>query len=131
MEYHLEQLYSKQKLSISKTQWLKALEFAKSTGWEPTGTVLEFERELDDMWDEEQGKMYNLWMVCISQNACTQWDGNYTDPEDQIITDNDSYELMLSLETSEEFIELAGFIGGTAFRILKQKSFYRFNNPLK
>lgn len=131
MEYHLEQLYSKEKFSISQSKWLKALNFAKDMGWHPAGTVLEFEKELDDLWDEDQSRMYNLWMVLMSQNACTQWEGSYTEKENQIITDTDSYELMLSLEMSEEFVDLAGFIGGTAFRILKEKKFYYFNKPLK
>ncbi|MDY0131916.1 MAG: hypothetical protein RBR53_04530 [Desulforegulaceae bacterium] len=119
MNYHLESLITKEKFIISEEKWLKALEFAKKTHWQPLGTVLDFETELDLLWDDNQDRMFNLWMVLASHNACVEWEGSYTEKQNQIVLDNDSYELMLSLEISEEFIDLANFISGVSFRILK------------
>ncbi|MCB9481381.1 MAG: hypothetical protein H6681_06200 [Desulfobacteraceae bacterium] len=120
MNYHLESLISKEKFIISKEKWLKALEFAKQNGWSPLGTILDFESELDLMWNEDQSRMYNLWMVLTCHNSCHEWEGSYTEKENQIISDTDSYELMLSLEMSDEFAELAQFVAGISFRILKE-----------
>lgn len=119
MDYHLELINSKEKFIISSDSWLKALEFAKENGWNPAGTIIEFEKELDQLWNDSQDKMYNLWMVLTSHNSCHEWSGSYIEKENQVVLDNDSYELMLSLEMSDEFMELANFIGGVSFRILK------------
>jgi hypothetical protein len=120
MNYHLESLISKEKFTISDEKWIKALDFARENGWQPLGTILDFESELDILWNDSQDRMYNLWMVLTSHNACHEWDGNYIQKQDQIVSDTDSYELMLSLEMSEEFRELASFISGIPFKILRQ-----------
>ncbi|MGE4518754.1 MAG: hypothetical protein AB7E04_04530 [Desulfobacteraceae bacterium] len=120
MNYHLESLISKEKFIISKEKWLKALEFARQNGWTPAGTALDFDTELDILWNDDQDRLYNLWMVLASHNACHEWEGSYTEKEDQIVLPEDSYELMLSLEMSDEFMELASFIAGVSFRILRQ-----------
>ena len=119
MDYHLELIYSKEKLTISREKWISALDFAKNNGWQPAGTYLDFNKELDLLWNDDFDEMYNLWMVLTSHNSCHEWEGSYTEKEDQIVTDNDSYELMLSLEISNDFSHLASFIGGTAFRICR------------
>jgi|AntRauTorckE6833_2_1112554.scaffolds.fasta_scaffold22628_2 hypothetical protein len=119
MTYHLELVSSKEKLSISEDKWHKALNFAKENGWIPQGTVLDFEKELDLLWNDSHDRMYNLWMVLTSHNACCEWNGSYTEKEDQTVLDNDSYELMLSLEISDEFADIAAFISGVSFRILR------------
>ncbi|MDY0361249.1 MAG: hypothetical protein RBR08_07340, partial [Desulforegulaceae bacterium] len=100
MNYHLESLISKEKFCLSEEQWINALEFAKNNGWDPAGTILDFENELDMLWDDSQSRMYNLWMVLTCHNSCHEWDGSYTEKQNQIVSDNDSYELMLSLEIS-------------------------------
>lgn len=119
MNYHLELIYSKEKFEISKEKWVRALGFAKENGWQPAGTYLDYDTELDDFWDEDQGNMYQLWMVLTALNSCHEWNGNYTEKRNQIVSDKDSYELMLSLEINDEFLDLAVFIGGTSFKICR------------
>lgn len=119
MNYHLESVISKEKFTITEEKWCKALQFAKENGWNPLGTILDFENELDTLWDDSHDKMYKLWIVLTCHNSCHEWEGSYTEKQNQIVIDNDSYELMLSLEMSQDFIELAQFIAGISFKILK------------
>jgi len=106
---------------MNLVQWNEALVLARSNGWNPKGTTLDFDfhysievSNYDELplWGEEMVKTQ------ITEK-CRTWPGGYLSAEYQIVTDEDAHALRQALERTDvdrsflEFLELGAFrIGG-------------------
>lgn len=97
MGYILKNLNSGETYQCSDEFWINAINEATQNGWNPKGTRLSLEKEIDDVFDEAYGRMYNLFLVLSSHAKCIEWDGNYTDKEYQIVVQEDASNMMEEL----------------------------------
>ena len=97
--------------------WEKAMEFAENSGWEPEGTFFDFEFEVDNHVDGQHDEMYNLFMLILQYQRRNEWDGNYTEMENQVVTGTDAYYFSLALGDTPDFSLLVEFLRKGSFRI--------------
>jgi len=97
--------------------WISILELAKSHGWQPKGSRYDISFELDENIADEDDDMMKLFTWVSLNSRFINWDGNYIEKENQIVTERDAFNLMNSLKNSfidEKFME---FLMGGSFRI--------------
>lgn len=104
--------------SIDDEEWIRVLDEARRGDWAPEGTYLDFEYELDTMWDDMFSYDYRLLLTLTAHMRCLEWNGaNYTDTENQIVSDNDAYNMYVALMYSDVDQAFLDFISAGGFRI--------------
>lgn len=97
MGYKLTNLSTGETYCCTDIFWTDLLKQATASGWQPKGTRLSLEREMEDTLDDAYGRMYNLFLVIAAHARCLEWDGNYTDKENQIVSQADISNLLEEL----------------------------------
>lgn len=98
MKYTLLQIDSGNSIHIDDDYWHKILETARKEGWEPEGTQFDLMFELDEAFNDDDNEPYRLFQYVMKNNDYNEWDGNYTDRENQIISEPDAYYLFQAIE---------------------------------
>ena len=117
MSYRLINISSGKHITLSDTEWPEILEKMRSAGWQPEGTQYDIRLELD-LHSEEDDIEHNLFVYVTINHRFIEWDGNYMEKENQIITDDDAAYMKKALEGSPESGHIAEFFELGAFRIL-------------
>jgi len=97
--------------------WVRVIDLAREEGWQPDGTMYNFDSRVDELTDEMYDPLYNLFFVVMCFNEIWQWEGSYTEKENQIVTDEDAYYLRLALQGTGTDEELMRFLEKGSFRI--------------
>jgi hypothetical protein len=102
-----------------KKEWHRILATARANGWEPLGTILdyEFHYQLEASQCEELDFDKHFLIDQYTKDKCGTWKGGYLTPEYQIVTDDDARGLRKALQRTGEPIELILFFSYGAFRI--------------
>ncbi len=98
MKYVLLQIDSGESLHLDKDYWLKIIKTAEQEGWEPEGTRFDLMFELDDAFSDSDDEMYKLFQYITKNNDYIEWNGNYTDKANQVISEPDAYYLYQAIE---------------------------------
>ena len=119
MAYTLRNLNTHQAFTCSEDQWLYHLETARDNGWNGEGTRFDFAFEVDETYDAMVDYLYNLWMICYLAREMFEWNGNYFDKRNQVVSESDAYELMRALEKTWAANDrsLLEFLNNGSFRI--------------
>lgn len=102
-------------------QWHEALSAAEENGWDPPGTVLDLDFQL--FIHPEPNYLYesDLFVLLYLHNYCLGWNGDYSNPEHQLVRDDDCANLRYALEGSAADSILLSFLDGGSFRICPDK----------
>jgi hypothetical protein len=117
MAYTLKNTVNGETYRCEDSFWLDIIKKAIESGWLPQGTKLSLENEIESTCDEMYGKMYNLYLVLAAHARCLEWDGNYTDKENQIVSTEDAsnmLEELIYLGINPDFLD---FIAKGSFEI--------------
>ncbi len=106
-----------ERCECDERSWEEALRLAKENGWEPEGTRIDFDNEIERQWDDRSDYGWNLLMMLGIHMMRLRWDGNYVDREHQVVPEPDSYGLYRALEGSGVGGELLSFIRKGPFYI--------------
>ncbi len=119
MAYALRNLNTRQVYTCGDDQWLHHLETAQANGWSGEGTHFDLAYELDETYDPMVDYLYNLWMICNLTREMFEWNGNYIDRRNQIVSESDAYYLKQALEKtwSSKDRGLLDFLNNGSFRI--------------
>jgi hypothetical protein len=100
-------------------EWEQTLATAWMHGWEPMGTVLDFEfhRQLEISRCKGR-KNEGHWEIARKVlDKCRDWHGEYLLPEGQVVTEADAKGLKKALEGTDAAPDLLRFLSLGAFRI--------------
>jgi hypothetical protein len=99
--------------------WLNAVDIGKNNGWMPEGSVFDFNYVLDDNCDETDEMLQKLFILITVNNRYTEWNGDFIEKENQIVTEKDSTALYNALIASGENVNgrLLSFLSMGSFRI--------------
>jgi len=103
----------------NKNKWQYILATARANGWNPLGTILDYEFQyqlLASQFEELDFDKHTLLDQFVT-DKCGRWKGGYLTPEHQIVSDDDATELRRALQRARESIELILFLSHGAFRI--------------
>lgn len=107
--------------SCKEDEWKRAFNFACEDGWVPDGTEYDLECQVMENCSGTEEPDYdeksNLFYVLVSMNELTEWDGNYFERKNQIVTGVDAYYMVLSLECGDFSPDLLEFMKKGSFRI--------------
>lgn len=119
MVYTLRNINTHQAFTCGDDQWLLHLETARSNGWNEEGTRFDFAYEVDETYDAMVDYLYNLWMICHLAREMFEWNGNYVDRRNQIVSESDAYYLKQALEKTWASNDrgLLEFLNNGSFRI--------------
>ncbi|MBP7738906.1 MAG: hypothetical protein KA369_23250 [Spirochaetes bacterium] len=98
MAYTFLNLTTLRTFSCDDEEWLACLERARAAGWEEEGTAFDFECEVDDAYDPMVDYLYNLLLIFYVSRDMLEWNGNYIDKKNQVVSESDAYYLMQALE---------------------------------
>ncbi len=120
MAYTFLNLNTLQSFTCGEEEWQRLLEAAHAGGWEEEGTEFDFACEVDDAYDSQVDYLYNLLMIFYVSREMFEWDGNYTEKKNQIVSESDAYYLMLALEKEPAADRgLLDFLNSGPFRIVR------------
>ncbi len=117
MSYTLINKKTAANYSCEDTYWLEILDLARQAGWEGEGTTIDFERELNTVWDEKQDYLYNLLLMIRIHMQRVDWNRNYIDKVNQLVSDSDAYNLHYYLAGKGIDPSFMGFIECGSFYI--------------
>jgi len=103
--------------SCGEELWISAFEAAKADGWKPDGTLYDIYYDVGEEIDfigDDNGKLYTLLLGMMN---VYEWDGNYTEKRNQVVTYEDAYYMVMSLKCAGVDPELCRFVGKGSFRI--------------
>lgn len=110
---------SAENYGLSSEKWKAILILARSIGWQPLGSILDyefqFELELSEVEQPDQNALE--FIETLVRRRCAKWNGVYDEPHYQLVTAEDALSLreaLLLTETSPDFLE---FLEKGAFRI--------------
>ncbi len=98
MKYILLHIKNGASITITESQWLTILETAQKEGWAPEGTRFDLLFEIDEAFEENDDEACRLFSYLTLSTENTEWDGNYTDRANQIISESDAYYLFKAIE---------------------------------
>ncbi|HNW27577.1 MAG TPA: hypothetical protein PKN50_03780 [Spirochaetota bacterium] len=121
MAYTFLNLATLQTFSCPEDEWQRLLEAARAGGWEEEGTEFDFACEVDDVYDPGVDYLYNLLMIFYVSREMHEWDGNYIEKKNQVVSESDAYYLMLAIEKERTSQDrgLLDFLNSGPFRILR------------
>ena len=102
MAYRLLHIDSGTSLTLTEEYWHEILKKAEDSGWEPEGTLFDLDFVLDESLEESTGSAGRLYASIVSHNELREWNGSYTEKENQIITESDAYYMFQALEEVTE-----------------------------
>ncbi|MCX7679949.1 MAG: hypothetical protein N2316_12145 [Spirochaetes bacterium] len=102
---------------LTEDQWIAILEFAKSAGWEPMGSVLDLAFQLFIHPEPNYLFESQLFVTLYLHHYCLNWNGDYHTPEYQIVRDDDAQNLHQALEYVGADKKIVEFIKKGSFRI--------------
>ena len=107
------------KYVATRDEWEKILTTAWMHGWDPMGTILDFEfhRQLEISRNKELGHEGHWEIARKVLDKCKLWHGEYHLPEHQVVTDADAKGLRKALEGTGSAPEFLQFLSLGAFRI--------------
>ena len=117
MSYFLESINTDLFYRCEEEKWINVLEKARQNGWEPEGTVLDVEFEMDYNIYSDMSYLEILFQVIKANMRCLEWDGNYTDNENQLVKETDVGELLYALEGRDIPEGLMKLLQAGSFRI--------------
>lgn len=117
MKYSLVSIEKGQAYHCEEEAWKEILYLAENNGWEPEGTVLELNFEIEENWDPDMTYVETVFIVIQSHMKCIEWDGNYTDTENQVVTDSDVGQMLWALDGIDIDDGLAQVMEAGSFRI--------------
>lgn len=117
MSYVFTSIHENTTCTREDRYWVRLLDTARDEGWQPDGTLYDFDFQVDDLTDELYDPAYNLFFVVMCFNEIWQWDGSYTEKENQVVTDEDAHYLRLALQGAWDDEELMCFFEKGSFRI--------------
>lgn len=118
MAYVFASLDGLKRVECGEEEWRKALEEAGSLGWSPEGTRFDFQYQVEEIWDGGLDYAWNLLRMVETHMMALGWNGNYTEKENQIISESDAYELSLYIDSAIVGQELLDLLGEGAVRIV-------------
>jgi len=118
MNYYLISISDASVYTCSEELWLDVLSLARKMDWEPEGTYIDIQMEIDDVWDERQNYDMNLFLICNSHMKSLEWDNsNYIDKSGQVVTESDAYNMYMALNGTDTDMNLLEFLKKNGFRI--------------
>lgn len=105
----------------SSGQWHQILAVARANGWEPQGTILdyEFQYQLEmSLYDDFTHAPKEIVDQKVT-DKCENWHGGYFTPEYQVVTNDDAEGLRKALEKGAAPVDLLSFLSYGAFRITR------------
>jgi len=121
MAYTFLNLATMQTFTCDDKEWLVHLERARAAGWDEEGTAFDFAWEVDNAYDPMVDYLYNLLLIFYVSREMQEWDGNYIDKKNQVVSESDAYCLMQALEEgwSSPDRGFLDFLSSGPFRILR------------
>jgi len=119
MKYTLLQIESGESLTLDEEQWLTILETAQKEGWDPEGTRFDLFFEMDEAFEEDDDELYRLFSYLTLNSDYVEWDGNYTDRANQVISETDAYYLFKATEDVIDTPPLFSLLAKGSIRICK------------
>ncbi len=119
MTYVFASLDGAKMVECEDLDWHSALESARDREWDPEGTALDFQYQLDQAWDDTVDYTVNLMLMIQVHMSVLGWNGSYTEKENQIISESDAYSLYRSLDETFAGADLLKLLAGGAVRICK------------
>lgn len=103
----------------NRRDWQQMLVMARANGWEPQGTILDYEchYQLEVSKYEEIDRDSEALIDRKVKERCARWQGGYLAPEYQIVTDTDARGLRRALHRANAPLDLLLFLAHGAFRI--------------
>lgn len=120
MPYHLVNTETFEYYFCDDEVWISALKYAEENDWQPAGTYYDFVYDTDDICFDIDDQLIYLYTLYMNQNDQHEWDGNYTEKRNQIVTYEDILYLPLCLKGSGAPAELIEFIEKGCFRICSE-----------
>jgi len=117
MPYHLLNIATGESFTCRDETWHSCLDLAEKEGWKPDGTLFDYKFILDESTDENDDIMYTLYMSLVVHHRFLEWDGNFTDRANQIVSHDDAHYLALNIRGLIDNRELIEFIAKGSFRI--------------
>lgn len=120
MAYTFLNLATMSTVSVPDEEWSRHLAAARAGGWEEEGTRYDLPCQVDEVYDAMYDYLYNLLLIFQVTRELFEWDGNYDEKKNQIVSERDARRLMEALETTwaSDDRGLLQFLGNGAFRIL-------------
>ena len=120
MAYHLINIETLEHYTCDDQSWIKALDAAKENWWDPDGTMFDYIYETEDIcWDSDDYAHY-MFTLLISMTESFEWDGNYIEKRNQVVSYEDTIYLASSLEGTDTDMGLIEFITKGSFRICSE-----------
>lgn len=117
MTYFLESINTTLFYRCDEKEWRSVLVEARRNGWEPEGTVLDLEFEMDYNIYDDMSYLETLFEVVKANMRCLEWNGNYTDNENQVVSDMDVGEILYALDGVDVPDGLLELLEAGSFRI--------------
>lgn len=103
--------------ACSLAQWHGALAAADENGWSPEGSVLDLAFQLFIHPEPNYLFESDLFIVLYLHSYCLAWNGDYRNPEHQLVRETDCENLRNALERTDVDAGLIDFLAGGSFRI--------------
>ncbi len=105
--------------TIQHDRWQHILRTARAKGWQPQGTILdyEFQYRLATFRYEDLDQEGRTVIERQVRDNCRNWQGGYLTPKYQIVTDEDVKNLRAALQTEYVSFDLLMFLSHGTFRI--------------
>lgn len=116
--YILVNLYNDDGYVCSDDLWISLLDLAQSYGWKPKGTRYDFIHEMEECSEDNDDEMTSLFTLISINNRRLEWNGSYSEKENQIVRKSDAVNLYQALKITGIDPELLSFIKQGSFRIL-------------
>ncbi|MBN2158138.1 MAG: hypothetical protein JW807_01990 [Spirochaetes bacterium] len=119
MAYTLMNLSTMRSLTVSDGEWSRFLAEARANGWEEEGTRYDFSCQVDDIYDSLYDYLYNLFLIFHVARELFEWDGNYHERKNQVVSEGDALHLSQALEETagDDNRALLDFLREGSFRI--------------
>jgi hypothetical protein len=117
MGYELVNLKSGEIYSCCDELWRRVLEEAGDNSWEAEGTTIDFYFELEMTLDEMYSDDWNMLLMCYAHMKRINWDGNYIEKENQLVSDSDAKGLLRAITGLDADPALIAFLARGCFRI--------------
>ncbi len=97
--------------------WHTLLEMAREAGWQPMGSVLDLAFQLFVHPEPNYLFESQLFVTLYLHHYCLNWNGEYANPEYQIVRDEDAQNMHQALEYAQAEGRILAFIGKGSFRV--------------
>ncbi len=117
MAYVFASLDGARRVECGDSEWHSVLETARGRDWEPEGTTIDYEFQVEEVWDDKNDYTWNLMLAFQAHMMALGWNGSYTEKENQVISESDAYALYLSLDRTSADGALLELLSAGAVRI--------------